>query len=147
MNKLTDAEIVKALEMCNDKKGKCTDCPIYQHSARCISVLVENAFDLINRQKAEIERYKKVVGELTISEDGESAILLDDHTTEYIKKDLHKIFMTMARKQSRAEAIKEFAERLKTETFLAKAKGSVEHVLWIDEIDNLVKEMVGDIDV
>ena len=42
---------------------------------------------------------------------------------------------------AKSEAIKEFAERLKTETFLAKAVESVEHVIWMNEIDNIAKEM------
>lgn len=41
----------------------------------------------------------------------------------------------------KSEAIKKFAERLKNVTFLGKEKKSVEHTVWIYEIDNLVKEM------
>ena len=89
-----------------------------------------DAIELIQSKNAEIERLREKIErakeamDMIIAEVGEAKQL-------YIKD--------IARAKS--EAIKEFAERLKTETFLAKAKGSVEHVLWIDEIDKLVKEM------
>ena len=43
--------------------------------------------------------------------------------------------------RAKSEALKKFAERLKNDTFLGKEKKSVEHTVWIYEIDNLVKEM------
>lgn len=92
--------------------------------------------------QAEIERYKRVVGELTIGKDGETAILLDTHKTEYIKKDLHKTFMNMARKQARTEAIKEFAEQVKM-AFYYEFDELIPSIM-ADRIDNLVKEMVGE---
>ena len=74
MNKLTDSEIVKALELCKGKKCKCTDCPIDQHSARCISVLAENALDLINHQKAEIERLMQKLQHSVVAENAITAL-------------------------------------------------------------------------
>ena len=46
--------------------------------------------------------------------------------------------------QAKSEAIKEFAERLKNNTFLGKEKNSVEHTIWIYEIDKIAKEMEAD---
>ena len=71
-----------------------------------------------NRQQAEIEDLQKVV--------------IDDYATEYDNK-------------IKAEAVKEFAERLKNK----KARYNADYFYVIDyipskEIDNLVKEMVGE---
>ena len=83
--------------------------------------VAKSTVDFINRQKAEINRLKKeqrralncVVGPLV------------QNTIKAAKK----------------SAIKEFAERLKNNTFLAKEKNSVEHTIWIYEIDKIVEEM------
>ena len=59
--KLTDNEIIKALECCNKPIGKteCGICPLYHSAGRCTENMLTNALDLINRQKAEIERLYK----------------------------------------------------------------------------------------
>lgn len=62
-NKFTDDEIIKALECCvNDDEGVrgfCNNgCPLFGKDMDCPKFLRRNAFDLINRQKAEIERLK-----------------------------------------------------------------------------------------
>ena len=44
---------------------------------------------------------------------------------------------------AKAEAIKEFAEKLKKKAICI---GEGEDILWVEHIDNLVKEMVGDND-
>ncbi|MBE6767366.1 MAG: hypothetical protein E7549_00470 [Ruminococcaceae bacterium] len=58
---MTDNEIVKALECCannpNDSVCYESKCPLF--GQKCIDVLSKNALDLINRQKAEIERLQK----------------------------------------------------------------------------------------
>lgn len=53
---MTDNEIIKALELC--KGTGCIGCPLHL-TADCVRILQENAIDLINRQKAEIERLKQ----------------------------------------------------------------------------------------
>ena len=66
--KLTDEQIIKALECCTT--NNCTyDCPFYHDS--CIkckyssSEIIKLSLDLINRQKAEIERLEKEVDRLS----------------------------------------------------------------------------------
>lgn len=57
---MTDNEIIKAL-MCCINDTKCYDCPydnVGDNPVDCMSVLSIAAFDLINRQKAEIETTK-----------------------------------------------------------------------------------------
>lgn len=50
---MTDKEIIEALECCNTHR--CVDCP---YGCDCLDHLTGNALDLINRQRAEIERLK-----------------------------------------------------------------------------------------
>ena len=65
-NKLTDAEIKKALECCcrDDKNycdlSSCNDCPL-NSTSYCSNVLRKYTLDLINRLQAEIERLKAKV--------------------------------------------------------------------------------------
>ena len=61
-DKLTDSEIVKALECCiGDEEGRnCFDCPLYEIDD-CQLTMCQSALDLINRQKAENERLMRDV--------------------------------------------------------------------------------------
>lgn len=107
---MTDEQIIKSLECCNRIGGSCNDCPLYCGVSSCIKNLTLNALDLINRQKAEIGRLQTRNDELNI---------------------LNK---TVAQ-----EAIKEFAERLKS-----KLQWDCEFsnkLVFENDIDNLVKEM------
>ena len=61
---MTDNEIIKALECC--KIGNCDDCPFYGIKEDCEVELPEEGLDLINRQKAEIEKLKHRKTELQI---------------------------------------------------------------------------------
>ena len=57
--KLTDKEIIKALECCPRGIGmKCEKCPMCRTND-CMTKLYVNTLDLITRQQAEIERLKK----------------------------------------------------------------------------------------
>lgn len=49
---MTDNEIIKALECCS--KGDCDNCP--NNYGSCCYRLAKKSLDLINRQKAEIEK-------------------------------------------------------------------------------------------
>lgn len=55
-HKFTDEEIIRALECCAN--GECDEC-IYYDCSPCKEYLNNAALDLINRQKAEIERLQK----------------------------------------------------------------------------------------
>ena len=123
---MTDKEIIKALECCKTTiQTDCENCPLYKEevteNSTCITILSENALDLINRQQAEIERLQK-------------AIKVQDIM---IEQQDYKL------KQAKSEAIKDFADMLKgqmfNEDFLL-----VEPCFMADIIDNLAKEMVGD---
>ena len=118
---MTDNEIIKALECCS-KNEPCNICS-YDKKEKddfvCCSKLMVDTIDLINRQKAEIERLKTECG--------------------LAKFDKYKAEFEEFRAEIKANAIKEFAERLK-ETATRDAG-----VWWVmeEDIDNLAKEMVG----
>ena len=93
---MTDNEIIKALECCvkDDEgvRGFCNKgCPLFGKGEDCPEFLRRNALDLINRQKAEIERLKDYNENLLSANTALSNEILEIRT----------------------EAIKEFAERLK----------------------------------
>lgn len=63
--KLTDEEIVKALECCISQDANCNDCAFLNSRKDCNNVYVYT-LDLIQRQKAEIERQNKDYIELDL---------------------------------------------------------------------------------
>lgn len=122
---MTDEQIIKAFKCCvTDDGDDCFQCPygdiVYKPgNGGCVNRCHKDALDLINRQKAEIERLQTRNDELNI-----------------------------LNKTAAQEAIKEFAERLKqniNESIglywdeIAGGYYLAEDV--IDDIDNLVKEM------
>jgi hypothetical protein len=118
--KLTDNEIKKALEICGTYKGKCTDCPAFIKVDRsnCKKVLI-GALDIINRQDAEIERLKE-----------------DNEIKSSKRANIFEIVNAFER--GKAEAYKEFAERLKENSI---ATFSFKGVVMVEEIDDLLKEL------
>ena len=129
---MTDNEIVKALEYCftNDwNRTKCDKCKFYTGKTQCVEDLKSASIYLIKRQKAEIERLKCEMGKL-------------------LPKDCaYTVQMEVSNKletQIRAEAVKEFAERLKEKSYKTiRNYGLTKDVVEVCDIDNLVKEMVG----
>ena len=112
---MTDKEIIQSFEHYNWYDDK-------DITVTCVkSVLLKNAYFLMCRQQAEIERLKE--------------------------KDLTetKRFMMLAENYIQAEAIKEFADKLKRKKSTITAQGLVGRkemkVVEISDIDNLVKEM------
>ena len=101
---------------------------------------MKDALDLINRQKAEIKRLE----ELVYSADNEAANVRDLYKEEIVRFKKHIVFeIESAYDRGRKAAIKEFAERLKEQypwkgDYLYSTKRTIENV------DNLVKEMVGE---
>ena len=122
---MTDEQIIKAYERCftlGFDESTCYECPFYTATAKCTEDLRDSALDLINRQKAEIERLKKNIDGLNI-------------------------FTTNHMKVIRLQAIKEFAERLKDDMRLDEEckynciSCCYECKEFVPQIDNLVKEM------
>jgi predicted transcriptional regulator len=154
---MTDNEIMQALEHCYASGRQCTNCPC-TNNIDCVQ-LEKYALDLINRQKAEKEAL--IAGQETL----QKALAEKNAEIERFKKiettvngfwsEMQKL-STFKKKRNptleelleymdnlKAEAIKEFAERLK-EKFSGVSlcnNGFVNSTL-----DNIVKEMVGDVE-
>lgn len=118
---MTDNEIIKALECCGDPYSVCAECPIKDDHG-CNEQLANYALDLINRQQAEIEKLKK-----------EIQITKDAYTMLQTKNEIIK-----------SEAVKEFAERLKE--MATQGFWETDAYVGVEQIDSLVKEMVGNIE-
>lgn len=132
---MSDNEIIKALECCSDTIGvNCGKCP---YCDNCVtdentSLMMTDAIALINRQKAEIER-------LTAEHDKsfEKWEILDKRTKERYAK-----LYEEAKEILKAEAYKEFAERLKDNTLPITLGGKYRYyVISKEGIDNTLKEM------
>ena len=125
--KFTDEEIIKALESALHRYKNVT------HHVSCIVDIniLKNTLDLINRQKAEIERLKECP-KCVYEYDGE--------VTEYCVQGPCPNFKTV--EQIKAEAYKEFAEKLKNKWFDERYYSP--DVDFDDFIDTLLKEMVGE---
>lgn len=119
---VTDNDIVKAVECCinNDwNKTKCNQCSFYTGCLGCVDELKKSTIDLINSQKAEIERSKGVI-KLLEKDAAEARAELKEFKAMYVEK-------------IAAMGIKAFVERLlKIVTIKGRQK---------DYFDDLVKEM------
>ena len=175
---MNDNDIIKALECCLFAYGKkCEECPYEKHkpflssTQFCTYSLKKDILDLINRQKAEIKKHQKLdeLAEKTIDNQTlvikelrsevatlkESNINLQDlyqNQKEKVEKAKQKcIGVAKAPKTAKAEAIKEFAERLKViyinyqiTEYVHNENSCYVRNVGTDDIDNLVKEMVGE---
>ena len=116
---MTDNDIIKALECCSCDNYQCDNCPYAYKTC----TVYKDSLDLINRQKAEIEKLK------ALAENGSSAI---DTNNRLVQKFA----------EIKSEAIKEFAERLKEKSYKTiRNYGLTKDVVEVCDIDNLVKEM------
>lgn len=53
---MTDEQIIKAVDVCGEP-DTCRGCPYHElYISGCVCALMKDVFDLINRQRAEIER-------------------------------------------------------------------------------------------
>ena len=150
---MTDNEIIKAMQCVIGKEMLCSECT-YQKVLpfpSCRMMCAKNALDLINRQKAENERLK--AENKSIRYCYEQAKSYNDTLAESCEKNCKHFNMT-----TRTEAIKEFAERLKsrlanlsvqtkthgrktTPNYVDEIANQILHDVVPQEIDNLVKEM------
>lgn len=128
---MTDEQIIKAYERCftlGFDESACYECPFYTATAKCTEDLRDSALDLINRQKSEIESLKQII---------------DEQDKEILKLQKRIIFwredLNYQPEKIKSEAIKEFAERLKS----VQTQGFWEENAYVsvNDIDNLVKEM------
>lgn len=114
---MTDEQIIKALEYCIEQgfTSDCTECEYRCSSKGCVMSLLIDVLFLINRQKAELQHYFEASGAKQVMAD------------------------------ARTKAIKEFAERVKEKTLaMVWSPELLSTADYVECIDSLVKEMVGD---
>lgn len=134
----TDEEIVRALECCLCDNPECLQC---QNKELCeieYDELATKAIDLIVRKMEEIERLKSANNEKFCQWD-----ILAEKTKQHYA-DLYN----EAKDIVKAEAYKEFAERLKLHSYIISNESQTGiinrySVITVNQIDNLLKEMVG----
>ena len=126
---MTDEQIIKALEVCASKEIRCNECPFDEG---CANYEIKYLLDLINRQKAEIEKLNIEFKAMRDSANSYKAEVerLKKHIQDGVEFEIEYNI-----KEIRAEAIKEFWERVRR---YAIDMGYV-HVTVFG--DNLVKEM------
>jgi hypothetical protein len=133
--KLTDEDVVEGLERCISPTTNkaCAGCPFNKQNLCDIDqwALEKYALNLINRQRAEIERLKSANDEKFCQWD-----MLAEKTKQHYA-DLYN----EAKDILKSEAYKEFAEKLKKRYdnpvwYLGGSNG------FFDNLDNFVKEMV-----
>ena len=138
-NKLTDAEVKKALECCADERRGCTDyCP-YVGKISCAFDLKKDALDLIKRLQAENEKNETIIrfADKTIStQKAENERLNGDLIIERTRREN----AVNAYHEAKAEAYKEFAE----EIFELFPKDKPNTVISRVTVKHILKELVGD---
>ena len=121
---MTDDEIITALECCNSGRLKypCEICPLRMYD--CEYILPKRALDIINQQKAEIERLRNLTKDI------------------FMKATTH---MDNIGNKIKSEAVKEFAERLKNSADKTRTKSmeTEKVVFYMDEfkLNKLIKEI------
>ena len=116
---MTDNEIIKGMKHCST--GRCNaECP-YADIEGCMEKNGSDILDLINRQKAEIACLKN-----------------KQQATEQATEQVIE--------QVRAEAIKEFAYRLRQRSYKSSDWSRGEHPMIVewDDIDDVLEEMAGE---
>ena len=172
-HKFTDEELQKCIECCIKAKtwGDCEElcCPATQKHG-CLFYLrsdedyegiiqtemLKDALDLINRQKAEIERLEKETQKARRKALLEAKSKFAGHSDYHGDTILCKLICMaegkevgvatpLDKSEIKAEVVKEFAERLKERAYTSSDWSHGEHpqVVECDDIDDLVKEMTG----
>lgn len=126
---MNENQIMQALEICRTDTTCCT-CPYYSmKAANCMAELTNDALSLIQKQREEIN-------ELTGKHHNECGQIARYSDENNLFADIGKMYSEI-----KAEAIKEFAEKLK-DVFVT-VDGTFECSEVEEHIDNLVEEMTG----
>lgn len=128
---MTDKEIIFSLECCDN--GKCSECS-FAFKGGCTLKLRTRALNLINRQQAEIERLESLVKTQGIE---------IDELNKFANERLDK-FTERYDRNLKAEAIKEFAERLGDyKEYRYNENCDFVPYVSLSDIEKVVSEMVG----
>ena len=140
---MTDEQIINLFKYCNESDcNACYGCSAYQDGKCTVQDLCVQVSQVIDRQKAEIERLN---AELKVMRGAANSYKLELERKEdelyRAKVEISKHFDYMD--SATDEAIKEFAERLKEAAYsYSDISGYRSTVVDADSIDNLVKEMM-----
>ena len=153
---MTDNEIIKALECCHKKE--CSTCPCYDDEIECGEMLIGHTIDLIKRKDEQINGL--IAGQETL----QIGLAEKNKEVERMQKENNDIWMERNRiyqgyletqhevksyrhayNNAKAEAIKDFAERMKEKGHIPNEKWNTtkEKAVYESDIDNLVKELTG----
>ena len=146
--KLTDAEIVKALEICSKgimfSKHDCKKCPYYAELC-CERKLKQNALDLINRLQAENEKNENIIRL------ADKTIETQQAENDRLKEKAEKIFEATINKFL---SIKDHYVIIDGEFVECEMMEELESLFnfefcefnedYKEKLDNLLKELVGD---
>ncbi len=122
---MNENEVIKALECCGVNRN-CAGCPKEKEPYGCYFVLCGGALDLINRQKAVIERLTAMV----------------EAAEDYLNPLPFKNAYDEAIETAKSEARKELAERLKTRHHTFKTADNIcIKCIPLDYIDSTLAEM------
>ena len=162
-NKLTDAEVKKAFECCikSSHFGECfeNECPLVSEKGCKVGkeTLYPYVLDLINRLEHRIHQQEKTIMEIQNANliDFKGTIANYKSENESLKAEVERLkakanhynycyenFVNTPISRIKAEAYKEFAERLREKGYFPRL--SITKVVSIEDIDNLLNELVGD---
>ena len=161
---MTDSEIIKALECCTTNGATCKDCPAFVKVDRSnCKKYFRGALDLINRQKAEIERLQELVndmgdyfpacinceGKTEFGERTDECVYLIDNTNYCTKRGITNIVAI----QKENRSLKEELKTAKAEAYrecMARVEDRLSHKLspellkYIhDDLQDELNKMVG----
>lgn len=154
---MTDNEIIKALECCS-YYDVCLNCPCFSFCG-CTPELLESALDLINRQKAEIERLEHLLlgvmhfvdkwldGAELKQDEVNRARAMREKILQIVEKleEENDFLKSIDIDRIKAEAVKEFDELLKEDCLAYPLeKDDLTMLVDVKSYNNLVKEMAGE---
>ena len=154
---MTDAEIKKALECHADTDVKtCEICP-YEDKKQCAYLLSADAFDLINRQQAEIERLRDEVATYKrIGDKKTEAVIQHDDFIRDLHKEIERLTernfelaekgeaVCIAYKTARAEVTEQLSKKIESRLANNTDISNSQYQSIIFDISEACKEMVGE---
>ena len=166
--RLTDSEIVKALNQCTCSETNCHGCP-YWDASNCYDRLCMDALDLINRLQTDVDNYKQIAeNQQTISLDrgfeikrlkekveslqaenerleGKNAVVLlkpenaqFENLEHFETRQISKEMLPAIVRRTKAEAYKECIEKVKD------LRRNYAGYAFDKMLNNLLKELVGE---
>ena len=159
---MTDNEIIKALECCQDKNGyTCDDCP-YQEikhfdekkgfeimpngmtydTLSCDMWLQEDTFNLINRLQAKLDEAEDTIQ--FADKELKKAEAENERLRHIATRETSQSMLPAIVRRTKAEAYKEFAEKLHEELRMYGTKDKFNKAVFLNVVDRVKKEMVGE---